>query len=83
MRRVFAVGVVAGLGAFGLALGGGPAGAAPVTLFELSTPGYTEGAAEVPPGICFVTIRAAGGGFGDAGTSPNAGVPGCSSRERW
>jgi hypothetical protein len=72
MRRVFAVGVAAGLGAFGLALGGGPAGAAPVELFEASGP--ETGSATVPAGICFVTIRASGGVGGSNGPAGGAGA---------
>jgi hypothetical protein len=65
MRRWFV-----GLGAPILAAGGalavsaGPATAAPVTLFSSTGTGAPVTAPTVPPGICFVTIEAAGGSGG-------------------
>jgi hypothetical protein len=66
MRRMLAVAVTAGLGAFGLALGSGPVGAGGsgvvVTPFD-----YTGALQQfrVPDGICSVTVEAwgASGGF--------------------
>jgi hypothetical protein len=79
MRRMLAVGVVAGLCAFGLALGSASAGPAPVELFNSTAenldPGFYPDAATVPPVICFVTITA-DGGHGGAGPVGGEGTPG-------
>ena len=84
MRRlasaVAATSLVAGAA---LVIGAAPAGAAPMTLFSSSTPGFQADPATVPAGICFVTITADGGhgatglnteGPGGAGASVNGRV---------
>ena len=50
------------------------AGNGATQLFNSDDPGFHEGAAEVPDGICFVTITAAGGRGGDFTTAPVAQV---------
>ena len=52
-------GALALVGTAALAVGSGPAGAAPTTLLSSSTPGATS--VSVPAGICSVTITADGG----------------------
>ena len=62
MRRL-ATAVAATFTAAGgaLAFGATPVGAAPMSLFSSSTPGFQANAATVPAGICFVSITADGG----------------------
>src|SRR3954454_24222750 len=46
------------------------AGDGATQLFNSDDPGFHADAAEVPPDICFVTVRAAGGKGGDLTTAP-------------
>src|SRR5215210_5894748 len=64
-RWLALTGVVGLLGGAGLVATPASAGARQIVLFRSDNPGSVPGAAEVPEGICFVTITASGGSGGD------------------